>query len=179
MSYTIGIGILLDEKTCNKLRNLELSLYEKNKNTSGLGQPPHITIKVPFAVPRLKEVETTANFMAELASKTNSFDIHLKDFGNFGKKVIYAKVSDNEVIHKLSMTSIEHLAPIDEQQDEKSNMIFHSTLAMHLTPREYEISQKSLVNEIMDINAKAIGLGLFLGIDNFTHWAVIRQVNFL
>jgi 2'-5' RNA ligase len=179
MSYTIGIGVLLDEETCNILRNFELLLFESNQNTSGLSQPPHITVKVPFEVPSMDDIEIAAKYMTDLATKTKKFSIKLQGLGHFSDKVIFAKVMEHSILKELSDIFIGKFSPKAIQEEERKNMIFHSTLAMNLNAKQFNNSQKFLDKKTLDLDVKAIGLGLFLGINDLSYWAVIRQAALL
>lgn len=177
MSFTIGIGVLLEEHANNKLRDLELLLATANNNWSGLGQPPHITIKVPFEVTSMSDIENVRSIMINLARQTQQFEIGLQGFGNFGDKVLYAAIQDATILQNLSNQLINQLTKSEEAQKyEKEKMIFHSTLAMNLDPSQYSIAKTSLDNESLELRTTAISLGLFLGIDDLQHWAVIHEV---
>jgi 2'-5' RNA ligase len=177
MAYTIGIGVMLDEHTYNTLREYELLLFESNGNTSGLSQPPHITVKVPFEVPAMKDIEATARYMTEIAAKTKKFSLKIKGFGHFGDKVVFAKVIENTVLKKLSDTFITKLSPLDKQATERERMIHHSTMAMNLSPKQYNVCQDILANKTLEIEVEVTSLGLFLGINDLSQWIVIKQAS--
>jgi 2'-5' RNA ligase len=179
MAFTIGIGVLFNQKTNNKLRQFELMLAEKSNNWSGLGQPPHITVKVPFEVKDIDAVETVANFMTELAQNTKSFNITLRGFNNFGDKVLYAAIENTTELLKLSEALLEQLTqPGNAREYERGRTVFHSTLAMNLSESEYRICRKALQDTSLEIDTEVVGLGLFLGLDELQHWAVISEAPF-
>ena len=79
MKYTIGIGVLFDESTHNLIRDIELRLAKETKNFAGLGQPPHVTVKRPFDVDKIKDSSQAAKskfspwnsgYYDEMAKKT-------------------------------------------------------------------------------------------------------------
>lgn len=179
MSFTIGIGVLLEANANNKLRHLELLLVNETGNWSGLGQPPHVTVKVPFQVSTAQDVERASRIMADLASGTTSFDIELQDFGNFGDKVIYAAVKNPDKLLRLSNKLIdEFIAPGAAREYERKRMIFHSTLAMNLSESQYLAGTEILRETSLEIKTKVTGLGLFMGINNLQHWVVISESPF-
>ncbi len=179
MSFTIGIGVLFEDNANNRLRKLELLIAEKTGNWRGLSQPPHVTIKIPFEVTDMNDVQTVKAAMIDLAQQTDRFLLELDGFGNFEDKVIYGSVKNPQTLLTLSNHLIDELTEPGETQDyERSRMIFHSTLAMNLSATQYSAASKSISNEKLTIQTQALGLGLFLGIDDLQHWAVIHQEPF-
>jgi len=180
MSFTIGIGVLLEESANNRLRELELALAKKSGNWSGLGQPPHITVKVPFEVESMEDVNKVRVLMHDLAKRTKSFQVEIDGYSNFGDKVLYGVVKNTEEFLQLSDPLIDALTEDGQPKEyERGRMIFHSTLATNLSSNEYETALKQLQDETLSITTAAIGLGLFMGIDNLQHWVVINQSSFL
>ena len=180
MSFTIGIGVLLEEAANNRLRELELLIAQATGNWTGLGQPPHVTIKVPFEVASMEDIHKTGVLMHRLAAQTKSFPVEIYGFGNFGEQVVYGVVKNSDEFTGLSNPLIDALISDDQKREyERGRMIFHSTLGLKLNSREYKLAIKKLEQETLQLSTRAVGLGLFLGIDELKHWVVIDEVSFL
>lgn len=179
MAYTIGIGVLIDGEQFNKLRAIELRLADKTGNTEGLGQPPHVTVKRPFSVETVSAISQVAVIMKEVSANFHPFVLKLKTHANFDREVLYAQVEENHTLTKLHRDLLEALSPLLPKENplEGPDMIFHSTLAMGLSDKEYgqaEAELQKIVPEPLVCPIEKVGL--FLGLDNDEHWVVIDEV---
>lgn len=181
MKYTIGIGTIFDESTYNSIRDIELKLANDTGNFAGLGQPPHVTVKRPFDVSNVEDIQKCLSIMSDLAARTKAFELELSGIGNFSDSVLYLRPTYSEsliAIHDDLVTEVESIFPGSKTMREGDNMIFHSTLAMDLTARQFESAKQyldSLTPEQLNFTARIKKVGLFLGIDNNTHWIVIAE----
>ncbi len=181
MKYTIGIGALFDESTYNSVRDIELILSNRTNNFAGLGQPPHVTVKRPFDVETIDDIGKCLSIMNDLAARTNAFDLKLSGIGNFSDAVLYLQPSHDQNlidIHNELITKIESAFPGSKTNREGESMVFHSTLAMDLITQQFETAKQyldSLAPEQLEFTTHVRKVGLFLGIDNNTHWVVIAE----
>lgn len=181
MKYTIGIGVLFDESTHNLIRDIELRLAKETKNFAGLGQPPHVTVKRPFDVDKIKDIHKCQEIMNDLAARSKPFNLKFSGIGNFSDKVLYLHPIYNEnlvTIHNELVDEIETIRPGSKGTREGENIKFHSTLAMDLTTQQFLVAEQylgSLNLDLLNFTAQVQRIGLFLGIDHNTHWAVIAE----
>lgn len=179
MTYTIGIGVLIEGDQFNKLRSVELSLTDKTGNTSGLSQPPHITVKRPFDVADVNQIAIVRDTMRKIAEKTKCFNVRLSGTASFSRNVHYACPLPSEALirlHKDLLDSLKSLG-VEPNEFEADNVTFHSTLAMDLTESEFEIAAKELKSTEIDMDCLIGKIGLFLGLANNTNWVVIDIAN--
>ncbi|HEX8763372.1 MAG TPA: 2'-5' RNA ligase family protein, partial [Candidatus Saccharimonadales bacterium] len=101
MSFTVGIGALLDTKTSNTVRFLELTAADATKNFDGLAQPPHITVKRPFSVASLEDIEKLQALLEGLAQKTPAFNVHYSGMGSFGNSTLFLAVQSSKDLQHL------------------------------------------------------------------------------
>lgn len=182
MKYTIGIGVLFDESTYNSIRAIELRLSKETKNFAGLGQPPHITVKRPFDVESVEDIQKCLSIMNDLATNSRTFGLKLSGVGNFSDRVLYLQPMHNEklvAIHNDLVGEIESIFPGSKSILEGENITFHSTLAMDLTKKQFLAAKEyiaGLTTEQLNFTARVQSIGLFLGIDDNTHWVVIAEL---
>jgi len=122
----IGYGIMLEDEITNLMREIELLLFDKFNIKKGLHQPPHITIKPPFEVSDLSPYK---NYLDELCEKMEPFEVHLKGFNCFGKKVIYLDVQHNQKLYDIYETIFSDIKGKYNPGLVRDDMIFHATLA--------------------------------------------------
>lgn len=184
MKYTIGIGVLFDENSYNAIRDIELELSERTNNFSGLGQPPHVTVKRPFAVEGIEDIKKCESIMQDVATRAKSFQLELSGIGSFSNTVLFLRPEQNknlEDIHDNLINEIESVFPSSKTVHEGDNMIFHSTLAMDLSPQEFHIAKNymdSIPHEKLSFMVRVQKIGLFLGVDNNTHWITLSERSF-
>ena len=183
MKYTIGIGALINGKWANRIRELELQVGDMVNNYTGLGQPPHVTIKRSFDVDGIKGIRKCEEIMSALAKDcAGTFNITFDGIGHFGESVLFLQVVPNDTLlsmHKKLLTSLEPIFPGSTGKIEDGNMVFHSTLAMGLELGQFNKAQHLLnqyPREDLSFIIPIQKLGLFLGIDDNTHWVVISEV---
>lgn len=114
MKYTIGIGVIFDESTCNTIRGIELNLANDTGNFAGLGQPPHVTVKRPFDVSSIEDIQKCQSILSGLAANTETFDLELSGIGNFSDSVLYLRPTYSKnliAIHDDLVTEIESIFP--------------------------------------------------------------------
>jgi 2'-5' RNA ligase len=178
MKFTIGIGVLIEGDAFNSLRNTELRLRLKNGNADGLQQPPHVTVKRPFVVNE-EIFEHARSILHMTAQKFAPSQVKLTGESAFGTSVVFASVEPSEFLTRLHESLLKSLDTHGVQPDtfEGQNMVFHSTLAMNLTPDQFEKSQDILQNLRLTwpLICNVSKLGLFLAIDDDRHWIVIDE----
>ena len=183
MTYTIGIGALINGPSYNYLRKIEVQIGDTVGNFSGLGQPPHVTIKRAFEVKGISGIRKCERAMDALANKKKPFDVQFAGVGNFGNSVLYLRLAPNDTLvamHSQLLDTLEPVFPKAIGTLEGENMVFHSTIAMGLEVEQYNKARELLDTypvESLAFAGSVNKLGLFLGIENNTHWAVISEAD--
>lgn len=174
----IGIGLLIEDDAYNKLRDLELIVSSETGNELGLFQPPHITIKRPFEA----DQDTFVNakrILREFCGSVQEFEIDLGIYRTFGNEVIYAFTDVSKII-SIQKSLLEKFEKINVMPDEfdADKYIAHSTIALDLSPNEFEIAESKLLNyKGKTITTLISKVGLFLNVDE-RHWIVVATERF-
>lgn len=179
MSYTVGIGALIEGSAFNTIRDIELQLAAKTKNLRGLSQPPHITVKLPFEVSGVEQVQAVIEMVDKISANSAAFDVKLNGYASFETKVLYAKPQNTKQLTALhhDLMSALYLLKVAPDSVEGESMVFHSTLAKDLSETEFETAESELKTVMPDepMHCHIMKLGLFLSLDNSAHWAVINE----
>lgn len=179
MSYTLGIGALIEGPAFNTVRDIELKLALKTENFRGFSQPPHITIKRPFEVLNEEGLHTVMNIMDKVTANGAAFDVTLGDYGNFDSHALYAVAKDGQTIMELHQKLMSALALLKIPPDpfEGDSLVFHTPFAKDLTKEEFAVAESELkaLMEEHHLKFKITQLGLFMGLDEGTHWPVIKK----
>lgn len=173
----IGYGIILEGEINNFMREVELLLFNKFNLQKGLCQPPHITIKPPFKV---EELSPYKNYLEELCKKIKPFEVELKDFGSFEKKVIYLAVKKNQRLQDIYETIYLDIKNKYNPKLAREEMIFHATLAYDDLDEEtfrkaYEYLRENFQPEFKFTIDK---IGLFSQLPDESGWIVIKEKSF-
>ena len=180
--YTIGIGALIQGSAFNRIRQIELDVAQEINNSQGLAQPPHVTVKRPFEVADVAAIKKTGELIHAIALHAGSFELTLNGIGYFADKVWYVGVQPNDALQRLHKSCLDALTPLFpdcKSVFEGEKMVFHSTLAMDITPEQFMQAGEYLQSqpqESYNITTRVTQLGLFLGMASNTHWVVIDQV---
>lgn len=179
--YKIGIGALIEGEAHNTIRALELKLADKTSNFSGLGQPPHITVKAPFDVISLADIKTYQALLEGIAQNHTSLDLELCGAGNFNQSVLYLQVAYSESLRQLHedllVATLRHF-PEAKGKFEDKEAVFHATLAMGLRPTQFAIARETLETlpqASSSISANIRKLGLFLKVSDSNQWIVLAE----
>jgi len=175
----IGFAILLDDKSHNFARQIELELCHKFGLCWGLKQSPHITIKGPFDTDKL---EPFLNYIEDLAQKFHPFEIKIDGFGYFEgeKNVIFLDVKESPKLKEIQMKIISDLKNnfnIQPYDIELHGWKFHSTLATGDVDKEKLVKAKEYLKQFkpkFKFLAKTIGVFYYLGKGD--GWIIIRRV---
>jgi 2'-5' RNA ligase len=177
MSYTIGIGALLDTKTFNLVRSLELTSASATQNYAGLGQPPHITIKRPFQVATMEDVEKLRKLLSNVTQQTAAFDVQYLGLGNFGDTTLFLAVQPSaelQELHEKLLSTLQATFGSVESPHEGKEMVFHTSIAVSLQKDQLQLAKGKLTEDTA--TSCHIGkLGLFLGLHDNTHWSIISE----
>jgi len=73
---------------------------EEYGSKAALKSPPHITLHMPFKLKPVKE-ENLISVLKEVADECATFDMHIKDFGQFNQRTIFMDIEANEELHGL------------------------------------------------------------------------------
>ncbi len=177
MSYTVGIGALLDTETFNLVRSLELTSATATQNYVGLGQPPHITIKRPFQVATMADVEKVRKLLSDIAEQTVAFDVQYSGLGNFGDTTLFLAVQPSaelKELHEKLLATLQTMFDSIESLHEGAEMVFHTSVAVGLQKDQLQIA-KGKLSEDVAVSCSIRKLGLFLGLDDNTHWSIISE----
>lgn len=174
----IGFAILLDDKTHNYARTLELELCHKFNLCWGLKQSPHITIKSPFETDKIKPF---IKYLDDLAKEITPFEIELDGFGTFGPNTIFLDVKENSHLKKLHFRIIEDLKKkfsIQPNIFEGENVKFHSTLATNdITNEKFIQADEYLKRYHPNFKFKAQKIGVFYYLGEDAGWIVIKKIS--
>jgi 2'-5' RNA ligase len=170
----IGYGIIVEGEIKNFMREIELLLLNKFNLKKGLYQPPHITIKPPFEVNELKLYE---NYLDDLCEKIESFEVSLKGFNSFGKKVIYLDVEQNQKLYDTYETIFNDIKNKLNPELTRDDMIFHATLACSdINEETFDKAYKYLqANYKPEFRFTVKKIGLFYELPNKTGWIIIKE----
>lgn len=181
MAYKVGIGVLIGNETCNEIRHVELQLAEATGNWSGLNQPPHITVKRPFEVANLDELQQIVEVFDRTLSSIEPFSITYRGITDFNRQVLLLEVGVSKALvqlHQALLDALEQVVATAKQPFEGGlGMIFHTSLALSLKEDEFIRARKladALVNAQFDQETPITRVGLFFSNDA-THWAVVRE----
>ncbi|MFA5830014.1 MAG: 2'-5' RNA ligase family protein [Candidatus Gracilibacteria bacterium] len=170
----IGYGIILGGEINNFMREVELLLFNKFNLRKGLYQPPHITIKPPFEV---EELSSYKNYLDELCGKIKAFEVELKGFNSFGKKVIYLDVKNNQKLYDIYEIIFGDIKNKCNPKLIKDDMIFHATLAYDDIDEEtFDKAYKYLkTNYQPEFRFTIDKIGLFYQLPGDSGWIVIKE----
>ena len=181
MKHTIGIGALFENEAFNYIRSLELGIYEDTNDFKGLTQPPHVTVKRPFLVNDMTEIQYVDKIMQQVGHETQSFSLELSSIKSFSKSVLYLNVEDNQILNDLHLRLIKTLSskfPGSVDQFDGDGVIFHATIGMGMNKDSFNSASKLLKSKKIDILNKPIRiskLGLFLALDDESQWVIISE----
>lgn len=174
----IGFAILLDDKSHNVARKIELELCDKFGLCYGLKQSPHITIKAPFDT---TNISPFVNYFELVAKKTKPFDIELEGFNYFEPNVIFLDVKENKKLKKMHdkiIKEMEEKFSIEPHEFEGDNIKFHVTLAVVDVTKSKFIKAKEYLKKYkpkLKFKAKTIGVFYYLGED--AGWAIVKRIS--
>ena len=94
------IAIVPEGKVQEKATDLKLQLKEKFNLKYALKSPAHITLKMPFVWNEAKQDKLTLQ-LALFFQDRSAFKLLLRGIGNFGKRVLYIKVGEDEKLKEL------------------------------------------------------------------------------
>lgn len=176
MSLKVGIGALIDGDVYNDIRLLELRIAGATGNWAGLGQPPHITIKRPFELGGVDDLQKVAEIFDEVLAGMQSFPVFYTGIGDFDKKILFLRVDKNEQLDHLYQL-LRSVFPAASQQENVKEMIFHTTLALSLDSEQFTRARKA-ANNLAPALLEEVSIskiGLFFSTDG-SHWTTVREV---
>lgn len=178
MSYSIGIGALVDDETFNKVRSLELVTTAATGSYAGLGQPPHITIKRPFQVESIDDIAKVQGIVADIADATAAFSVTYAGLDNFGEETLFLAAGSSpelETLHETLLSKLRATFGAVEMPHEGKEMVYHTSIALGLAGNQIQQLATKLGDDL-PASCTIHKLGIFIGLDNNTHWAVISEV---
>lgn len=185
MSYTVGVGLLLNDEPFNKVRELELCLAELTGNNRALQQPPHITVKRPFVLANNNELKKVIQTVADLAKITKAIPIRYNGISQFGNSAWYLQAANCEplaAVHRQLVGLISQTFENSVGELEQDKMVFHTTLALNLTNEEFKVSTQYLKDrdeKDFQSNTTLNQFGVFLSMDNGINWIVCAQISLI
>ncbi len=170
----IGFVILLEENACyNFIRKIEIELYEKFGLSWGLKRSPHITIKYPFEIENMGQLE---EYLENLAQKTRQFDVEFMEFSSFDNKVIFLDVRENPLLRKLHLKILKDLGKIfgiKGDRFEGERIKFHSTISMdNITKAKFQQIISYLKKYKPEFKFKAKEIGIFCYLKEYQDFAI-------
>ena len=94
------IAITPTSEISEKITAFKKYFADSHNSKGALKSPPHITLHMPFWWKNKREEELT-DFLKNFAIKQDPFEVELKNFGAFPKKVIFVDVVKNEALTDL------------------------------------------------------------------------------
>ena len=177
MSFTIGIGAIIEGEQLNAVRNLELGAATETTNFSGLSQPPHVTVKRPFTVNSADDIEKAKAILSTIAESISPLEIQYEEFGNFGESTLFLAIKQNEALEELHTKLLTQLGEQfkAEAPFEGKEMVFHTSIATSLQPGQLEVVKNTSVPQSLTVPFTVRKVGIFLGLDNNKQWVVIFE----
>lgn len=172
--YAVGYAVLVPDDVFNAMRQLELEMRERYGSNPGLRQPPHVTVKAPFAT---RDLARHRAYLDALAQRTAAFDVELDGIAFFeerGGVAFLDVVSPNLHLTELTATILRDLAPeaAPSSYEAANRVHYHATLAF-LDADGLERARRDYAAVRPRFRFRAERLGLFLGIGG-PEWIVIR-----
>lgn len=175
----IGFAVLLDDKSHNFARQVELELCDKFGLCWGLKQSPHITIKAPFTAQKLAPF---VKYLENVAKTCKPFDIELNGFNYFWQKVIFLDVKENPTLKKLHLKVLDDMEKkfkIEQHEFEGKNIKFHSTIALgDVTKARLRKAKEYLKKYKPTFKFKTKTLAIFYYLGKEAGWVIVRRINF-
>ncbi len=171
----IGYGILVDTATHNFVRKLQLELHQ----VIGIGlarQPPHITVKSPFAI---DDMGPFSAYLSSLATRLSPFTIDAQGFGTFGEQVLYLDILPNKRLNDLHELILEEMNSdfgIAAGEYEGPNIKFHISVAGFRKAVDFQAAQQYISRYQPAFSFPLTQLGVFYYLGPGQSWIVSHQV---
>lgn len=172
---TIGFAILLDDRSHNFVRSLQLKLHQE-LGLSLARQSPHITIKVPF---ESTDIEPYSAYLDGLAGEIQPFEIELNRFNHFGQRIIYLEVAENEALTQLHykiLADLEDQMGIKPHEFEGPNVKFHASLVGVHSDGEFQSAMEYLKKYSPKFKFQAETLAIFYHLGGDGGWIINRRI---
>ena len=172
----IGYALMLNNESHNFIRQIQLELHQK----IGIGlarQTPHITIKSPFDI---NEIDKYVDYIEYVAESIEPIDIDFEGFGNFGDKVIFLDVKQNQRLLDLHWRILGELAKqfgLTPHAFEGKNIKFHASIAGFNNKDSFQQALNYLSQYQPKFSFKAKELGIFYYLGEGNGWIVNRRIN--
>lgn len=121
------VALLPPSAIREEILKMKLNIKEKFGVAHALKLPAHITLIPPVWLKKEQEM-TFFNAIHETTQRHGEFEVELKGFGHFGKKVIFIEVVNHEPVKELHQKLLHFLKDF-LPEDEKRNLHPHVTLA--------------------------------------------------
>lgn len=175
----IGIGLLPDSSTFNHIRQLELKMAFSLGENPGLNQPPHITVKRPFDITTVEQLNEIRQLTADIAANASAFKLAYQRVNNFGESTLFLSVTANERLSALHADLSEKLrATFGESTvvpHEGDAMRFHTSLATGLKGNDMQLAREAVQDSVTAFNARFEKIALFLNLTDTGQWVVIHE----
>jgi 2'-5' RNA ligase len=173
MRYAVGYGLLVPDFVFNAVRELELDIYERYGGNHGLRQPPHITVKAPFAT---ADLDAHERYLDALARRTDRFEVQLEGIAFFEEPdaVAFVDVMANARLTELTAAILRELAPeaTPSPYEASDSVHYHLTLAF-LEAGMLARAKRDYAAVTPRFAFTADRLGLFVGLGG-ADWVVAR-----
>ncbi|MEO8760534.1 MAG: 2'-5' RNA ligase family protein [Bacteroidia bacterium] len=101
------IAIVVPQPIQNELMAFKELVKEKYNSKGALRSPAHITLHMPFEWKEEKE-DVLIDTLSQFSFKEN-FIVELKNFSNFGQRVIFVDVVKNDILVQLQNELVNHV----------------------------------------------------------------------
>jgi len=172
----IGFGILLPPEPFNYARRVERRLCESLGISRGLRQPPHITVKPPFAV---ESIEPFTSYLDNLAVSMPSIRVTLDGYDAFAPHVLFLSVQPNVELLNLHLRILRDLSEcfgISPGPGEGEQVRFHSTIALgDMTEETFTEVETMVRQDHPTFSFDVSRLGVFVQAGEDGSWIVCHE----
>ena len=135
------VAIVLPVELDQKVLKYKQFMIDKYGSAVGLKSPAHITLVPPFWLEADREPLLLEHFQ-RFQSTPRNFEVKLKGFGHFRKRVLFVAVDDNPNLDILQHETFDHIIEQfgDKVKKEEQRFHPHITLATRdLKPEAYDL----------------------------------------
>jgi 2'-5' RNA ligase len=94
------IAVVPNEDIVSQVTDFKKYIAENYQSRHSLKSPPHVTLHMPFKWKENKE-KLLIDFLDKFSLQQNSFDVELRNFSAFPRRVIYIHVVENRTMAEL------------------------------------------------------------------------------
>ncbi|PSK99265.1 RNA 2',3'-cyclic phosphodiesterase [Cecembia rubra] len=146
------IALVPEGKIQDEASNLKEEMRDLFNIKYALKSPAHITIKMPFIYNELKE-ERLKGRLGKFFENYHSFDLQLKGFGRFGRRVIFVDVKPSKELERLQQDLNKFCKTELKLINELSDRAFHPHMTIafkDIKPKDFDIYWQHIQSKRFD-----------------------------